>query len=343
MTLLVGAWTVGLILALLALGVYLSFRIFRFPDITVDGSITLGAAVSAVLLTDGFPAFFARLAALHLWPDSWVSSRAPDPLLATFVAFVAGTLAGATTGVLHTKFKINPLLSGILVMTALYSINLRIMGKSNVSLMAAPTLTMYADRLGDRVTGGSALVSVLGWDVPAADLALLFLCFAVTAAVGVLLYAFLRTDLGTALRATGDNDQMVRALGVNVDRMIIGGLALSNGLVAMAGSLFAQYQGFADVQMGIGMVVWGLASVIIGEGLVGGQHHLGLALTGAVMGSVLFRLLVALVLRAGLNPNDLKLVTAVFVFAALVLPSLLKRLRAVRKRLPAVKSSPVGD
>jgi putative ABC transport system permease protein len=142
----------------------------------------------------------------------------------------------------------------------------------------------------------------------------------------VLLYVFFRTNLGTAMRATGNNAQMIRALGVNVGNMITLGLALANGLIALAGALLAQYQGFADVQMGIGMVVWGLASVIIGEALVG-TTQFGLVITGAIMGSVLFRLLVAIALRAGLNPNDLKLITAAFVFAALVLPDVLARLR----------------
>jgi putative ABC transport system permease protein len=303
MTLLVGAWTLGLILALLALGVFLSFRVFRFTDVTAEGSITLGAALSAVLLTEGY-----------------------SPLVATSLAFLAGALAGATTGILHTKFKINPLLSGILVMTALYSVNLRIMGKSNLPLLSTTTLATYANRLGSLLTGGQARVAILGWDVPSGDFAMLLLCFVITALVALALTAFLRTDLGTALRATGDNDQMIRALGVNVDTMLVGGLALSNGLIALTGSLLAQYQGFADVQMGIGMLVWGLASIILGEALVGGGHHLGLALTGAILGSLLFRLLVALVLRAGLNPNDLKLITAVFVFAALIFPNLLRRL-----------------
>src|SRR5262249_32710471 len=149
--------------------------------------------------------------------------------------------------------------------------------------------------------------------------------------IGLVLYAFFRTDLGTSMRATGDNDQMIRALGVNVDNMIIFGLALSNGLVALSGSLFAQYQGFADVQIGIGMLISGLASVIIGEALVGGQYLLGLAIVGAVMGSILFKLVLNLVLRAGLNPNDTKLFTAIFVIIALILPGLLARLQSYLK------------
>jgi len=174
--------------------------------------------------------------------------------------------------------------------------------------------------------GGAETVNVFGWEVSTRDLFVLGLVFVSIVGAGGVLYAFFRTHLGTAMRATGNNQQMIRALGVNVGGMITLGLALSNGLIGLAGALLAQYQGFADVQMGIGMVVWGLASVIIGEALVG-STQLGFVIIGAVMGSVLFRLLVAIALRAGLNPNDLKLITAVFVFVALVLPDLLGRLR----------------
>ena len=302
MLLLIGAFTIGLILSLLALGVFISFRIFDFPDITADGSITLGAAVTAVLI----------LAGVH-------------PLAALVAAFAAGVAAGTTTGVLHTRFKINGLLSGILVMTALYSVNLRIMGKSNVPLLSERTLVTIAESAALRALGTST-VQVLGWDVSARDAAVLALAFAVAVAVSVALYLFFRTNIGTAMQAAGDNAQMIRALGVNVDNMIVLGLALSNGLIAFSGGLLAQYQGFADVQMGIGMVVWGLASIIIGEALVG-VRALGFLITGAVMGSVLFRLIVALALRGGLDPNDLKLVTAGFVFLALVLPSFLRRMQ----------------
>src|SRR5258708_24786005 len=304
MTLLLGATTIGLILALLALGVYLSFRIFNFPDITADGSITLGASVTATLL-------------VHHW-SPWVS---------TLAGFAAGAAAGATTGVLHTKFKINGLLSGILVMTALYSVNLHVMGKSNVPLLNEATLASEAESLGNSLlhtTGGD--LNVLGWSVGVRDAAMLVAMLGLVTFVGLVLYLFFRTNLGTAMRATGDNPQMIRALGVSVDFIIILGLALSNGLIALSGSLLAQYQGFGDVQMGMGMVVWGLASVIIGEALVG-TRKLGWAITGAIMGSILFRLLVAVALRWGLNPNDLKLITAAFVFAALILPRALESLR----------------
>jgi putative ABC transport system permease protein len=304
MALLIGALTIGLILSLLALGVFISFRVFSFPDITADGSITLGAAVAAVLLIGG-----------------------THPLLATAAAFCAGMVAGAATGILHTRFKINGLLAGILVMTALYSVNLHVMGKSNLPLLSVATLATGAERLAGGLLGGAPALNVLGWEVSPRDAAVLLGVAGTIVVVALALYAFFRTDLGTAMRATGNNDQMVRALGVDVRNMITFGLALSNGLIALAGALLAQYQGFADVQMGIGMVVWGLASVIIGEALVG-TTQLGLVIVGAVMGSVLFRLLVAIALRAGLNPNDLKLITAAFVFAALVLPGLLGTLRA---------------
>ncbi len=301
MTLLSGALSLGLILSLLALGVYLSFRVFNFPDITADGSITLGAAVSAVLLVKGV-----------------------SPLAATAAGFFAGMLAGATTGILHTQFKIHGLLSGILVMTALYSVNLHVMGKSNMPLLNEVTLVNQVEKVGRSWLGGEDPLNVCGWEVTVRDGVVLGATFLTIVALGGLLYLFFRTHLGTAMRATGDNPQMIRALGVPVELMLILGLALSNGLIAVSGSLLAQYQGFADVQMGIGMVVWGLASVIIGEALVGHQGP-GLLITGAVMGSVLFRLLVAIALRWGMNPNDLKLITAAFVFAALVFPNLLRR------------------
>ena len=307
MTLLVSAWTIGLILSLLALGVYISYRVFAFPDITADGSITFGASVAAAMITHGV-----------------------NPFLASGAAFLAGSVAGACTGVLHTRFKINQLLSGILVMTALYSINLHVMGQSNLPLLSARTLTTYAERIGHRFSG-SDTVKVMGWPVSARELGSLLLVAALVFAVALIAYLFFRTNLGSAMRASGDNAQMIRALGVSVENMIILGLAISNGLVAFAGALLAQYQGFADVQMGIGMVVWGLASVIIGRALVG-SDSLGSALTGTIMGSVLFRLIIAVALRWGLNPNDLKLVTAIFVFGALVLPMAMQRLGIERRR-----------
>jgi putative tryptophan/tyrosine transport system permease protein len=300
MTLFLGALTIGLVLSLLSLGVYISFRVFDVADITVDGSITLGAAICAALIV-----------------------RGAHPLLATLAGFGGGLGAGAVTGVLQAKFKINALLSGILVMTGLYSVNLHIMGKSNVPLASEQTLAGWAQRL-SRACFHRPDVNLLGWRVSGEDLLTLVLILGFIVVTCFALSWFFRTELGTAMRASGDNPQMTRALGVNVESYRILGLALSNGLVALSGALLAQYQGFADVQMGIGMVVWGLASVIIGESLVS-SRSLGLAIYGAVAGSVLFRLLVALALRWGLDPNNLKLVTALFVLAALVLPPLLQR------------------
>ncbi len=303
MNLLIGSFTIGLILSLLAMGVFISFRVFHVADITAEGSITLGAAVAATALVAGI-----------------------NPLLATAFGFLGGMVAGATTGILHTKFKIHSLLSGILVMTALYSINLHVMGKSNVPLVSQTTLSSYAEALGQSLGRGAVSFTVFGWEVSLHDASILIFMLLVSVFIGVALYLFFRTNLGTAMRATGDNDQMIRAMGVNVSNMIILGLAISNGMIALSGALLAQYQGFADVQMGIGMVVWGLASVIIGNSLVG-TESLGLAVAGTVMGSVLFRLLVAIALRWGLNPNDLKLITAIFVLLSLVLPGFLERMK----------------
>jgi putative ABC transport system permease protein len=317
MLLLLSALTIGLILSLLALGVFISFRIFGFADITTDGSITLGAAVAATLLVAGF-----------------------HPLAATVIALAAGAAAGATTGLIHTRFGINRLLSGILVMTALYSVNLHVMGKANVPLMSERTLATMAEGLGSALYGGPGDVAVFGWLVSVRDLSMLFWAVVVASVCGVVLYMFFRTNIGTAMQAAGDNAQMIKALGVNVDNMIVLGLAVSNGLVALAGALLAQYQGFADVQMGIGIIVWGLASIIIGEALVG-TRQIGFIIVGAMMGSVLFRLLVAIALRAGLDPNDLKLVTAVFVFLALVLPDVLGRAGRLGSRF-AMASPPGG-
>jgi putative ABC transport system permease protein len=307
MSLLIGALTLGLILALLALGVYVSFRIFNMPDMTAEGSVTLGASVAAVMIVGGH-----------------------NPVFATAAAAAAGTVAGAVTGILATKCKINPLLSGILVMTGLYSVNLHIMGSSNIPLLDVKTLATYAEHFGVMVFGGTANLNVAGWAVSVRDASMLVCILLFVIAVCVLLYLFFRTDMGTAMRATGDNPQMICALGVSVDLATIFGLAVSNGMIALSGALIAQYQGFADVQMGVGIVVLGIASVIIGEALVG-TRALGLLIAGTVMGSVLFRLLVAIALRWGLSPNDLKLITAVFVFAALVMPNLARRFKIRRQ------------
>jgi putative tryptophan/tyrosine transport system permease protein len=205
-------------------------------------------------------------------------------------------------------------------------VNLHVMGKSNIPLLSTTTVITEAQGMLGAMMPGRDTVNVGGWEVTAHDLSVLLFSLAIAAAVSVVIYAFFRTDLGTAMRATGDNDQMIRALGASDGNMMVFGLAVSNGLIAFAGALLSQYQGFSDVQMGIGMMVWGLASVIIGEALVG-VKQLGLLITGAVMGSVLFRLLVAIALRWGLDPNDLKLITAGFVLLALVLPAFLEKMK----------------
>src|SRR5262245_27725905 len=259
MTLLVGSLTMGLILSLLALGVLFSFLIVAFRDLTVDGSLTLGGTVAATLLVGG-----------------------RNPWLATLAGCLAGALAGAVTGVLATRFKINGLLAGILVMTALYSVNLRVMGKSNLPLLKERTVFTQVQKWAEP----RSRWSVGRWQISQQDTYAALLAAAVIAGVGVGALAFLRSNLGLAMCATGDNPDMIRALGVDVGWMTTLGLAISNGLVALAGALLAQYQGFADVHMGIGMVVWGFASVIIGESLVG-SRQVGWLIVGAIMGSIL--------------------------------------------------------
>jgi putative ABC transport system permease protein len=315
MSLLVGSWTVGLILAILALGVFLSFRIFAFPDITADGSLTFGAAVAAALIVRGY-----------------------SPWAATGAAMLAGACAGGATGILHTRFQINGLLAGILVSTALYSVNLHVMGRSNIPLLDARTVGSDVVAAAMKLTGPVENVRILGRETRYSDAVNLAAIAVLVAALAWLLRAFLRTSLGTAMRATGDNPRMIRALGVDVGLMITLGLMMSNSLVALSGAILAQYQGFADIQMGIGMIVWGLASVILGQALIG-SGGIGLSICGAVSGSLLFRLMVALALHFGLDPNDLKLVTAGFVFAALVLPKMF----AGRKRSAAVAALRSGS
>jgi putative ABC transport system permease protein len=283
----------GLVFGFVAIGVYLTFRVLGFPDLTVDGSFTLGGAVAAVLITDGV-----------------------NPFLATLAAFGVGLCAGLATSLLNTKLRIPALLAGILVMVALYSINLRIMGGANVSLLREATIfTQVAEFLGV----GTRIVRSL---IVAGVLAVI---------VFFILNWFLRTEIGLALRATGDNEQMVRGLGVNTDMTTILGVSISNGLVALGGAVVAQGQGFADVGMGIGMIVMGLASVIIGEALFRpkGVARLLLAVLG---GTFVYRLVISIALRLGMAPGDLKLITAILVIIALAVPYLQKK--AQREWLP---------
>lgn len=273
-----GSLEQGMIYAILSLGVFLSFRTLNTPDLTVDGSVVTGAAASAM-----------------------VCSMGGEPILALMLAFVCGCIAGAITALLNTKLKIQPLLAGILVMLGLYSINLRIMGnKPNISLLRSETIYKQASEV--LPENYSSLI---------VGLIILFIVIFV-------FYFFLKTRLGFALRATGDNEQMVRAYGISSDGMKIIGLALSNGFVALAGGLLAQNLSFADVTMGTGMVVIGLASVIIGE-VIFGTKSLLRRLVAVSLGAILYRLIIAQALAFGLPSNDLKLISAIIVVLALAL------------------------
>lgn len=277
-----GAIETGLIFALVALGVYLSFRVLQFPDLTVDGSFPLGAAVSAVMIVNGH-----------------------DPWLATGLAVLAGAMAGFVTGWLNVRLHILHLLASILTMIALYSINLRIMGKPNIALLGENTL----------------LTPLEDWGLPYyVTTPIAF--FVVVSVCALLLVRFLNSEIGLALRATGANPRMARAQGVHTGRMILGGMALSNALVALAGSLFAQSQGSADVTMGVGVIVVGLASVIGGEAILS-PNTVFKAMLACIVGAILYRLAIALALNLdliGLKAQDLNLVTALLVMIAIVLP-----------------------
>ncbi|CAI6070701.1 ABC transporter permease [Cohnella sp. JJ-181] len=281
---LTGAVELGFMYALMALGVYITYRILDFPDLTVDASFTTGAGIAAVMISHGHA-----------------------PWIATLAAFGGGLAAGVCTGLLHTKGRVNGLLAGIIMMIALYSINMRIMGKPNISLLGESTLF-------------SGIASHEWHDTRLAYIAILFV---VAIAVKLLLDAFLHTDLGLALRATGDNKRMIRSFGSNTDLTTILGVSLSNGLVALSGALIAQDGGSADISMGIGMIVIGLASVIIGEALLGPKRVFWATLA-VVVGSIAYRIVYALALRAEwlhLKVTDLKLITAVIVILALVIPT----------------------
>ena len=301
MNLLIGAATTGLILALLGLGVFISYRVYKTLDLTADGSFGLGAAVCGALLV------------MHV-----------HPLAATAVATIAGIVAGAITGILHTEFLVSALLAGVLTSTALYSVSLFVMGSGNLSLASADSLVTVAERLGPRLLGLPPSLTVLGTTVSGGSLATLALMALLAGGLALALALFMGTDLGLAMRASGNNSQMAKALAIDVDRMFVLGLGLSNGLIALAGALSSQFQGFADIQMGIGALVTGLANLMVGEALLG-RRPIGRWIAGAVAGAVVFRLLVAAAVRAGLNPNALKLVTAAFVLALLVLPRLMHR------------------
>lgn len=280
--LIIGTIGQGLLWSLLAIGVFLTFRVLDIADLTVEGSFPMGAAISAILLINGF-----------------------NPIVSILGAAVGGMIAGAVTGWIHTKLKIPALLAGILTMIALYSINLHIMGKANVPLLRVDTI-----------------YTMLGQVLPLDRTLMLAIVGLIVAVVTCLvLFWFFGTEIGAALRATGVNPQMIRAQGVNTDTMIVLGLLLSNGFVAVSGALIAQGNGYADVGMGIGTIVIGLASVIIGEVIFGTKSFVR-SLIAVVLGSIVYRIVIAIVLYIGMPPNDLKLFTAVLVAIALSLPTL---------------------
>ncbi|OUS73348.1 ABC transporter permease [Paenibacillus sp. MY03] len=282
---LTGALESGLLYALMALGVFITFRILDFPDLTVDGSFTTGGAIAAVMTISGV-----------------------SPWIALLCAFLGGALAGLCTGLLHTKGKINGLLSGIIMMIALYSINLRILGKPNVSLRNADNIFNGIDPI---IAG---------------------LLFAIIIKVG--LDWFFKTDLGMSLRGTGDNNRMIRSFGANTDRTTIIGVSLSNALVAGSGALIAFSSNAANATMGVGIIVAGLASVIIGEAIFGAKTIFR-ATMAIVLGAIIYRLIYAIALRVGwLDASDMKLITSIIIIGALIIPTARKAMKskAVAKR-----------
>lgn len=282
MTLILSAGELGLLYTLLTLGLFISYRILDIPDLTVDGSFTLGAAVAVIMTVAG------------------------HPILAILGAACAGILAGVVTATLQTKLKVQPILAGILTMTALYSVNIMVMGdKANVSLLGVETIFSKVKTFIDGNYSGLMLGSVI----------VLVTC--------MILGVFLHTKLGLSIRATGDNEDMVRSSSINVDQMKIIGLAVANGLVAISGALIAQKQSFADVSMGTGMVVIGIASLIIGEVLVDifvKQRGIKSNIFAAVLGSVIYRLIISAALSVNISATSMKLVSAIIVVAAISYP-----------------------
>ena len=293
---LLGAVEIGLIFSLVALGVFISFRLLRFPDLTVDGSFPLGGAVCAILISTG-----------------------TNPWLATLAATAAGAVAGLITGWLNVRLKIMDLLASILMMIALYSINLRVMGGPNVPLINDPTLFTQLQPAG--MEDYIARPIILAVVVIAAKLVLDW---------------FFATERGLAIRATGSNARMARSQGVNTGAMVLLGMAVSNALVGLAGALFAQTQGGADISMGIGTIVIGLAAVIVGESILPSRRMV-LATLAVIIGAIVYRFFIALALNSdfiGLKAQDLNLVTAVLVTVALVVPQIKRKLAAKRRSSP---------
>ena len=282
----------GFLFSFLGLGVLLTFRFFRFPDLTAEGSYPLGGAVAATLLVGG-----------------------ANPFVATGIAVLAGAAAGAVTALVHTKLRINNIIAGIIVMTALYTVNLRVMGKANVSLLS--TSSIFAE-----VARGLSAIGIPARENAAVTIAVAFLLIVL---VALALIAFLHTDLGLAVRATGENEAMIRSLGVNTDTTKLIGLAISNGAIALSGALVAQNHGFADIGMGIGILVTGAAAVLIGEAIFG-DRSIERWIVAAIIGVLIYRFLVAFALRVGLEPVDLRLITAFLLLSALAVPQLRGRI-----------------
>ena len=278
-----GAVSQGILWGLMTLGVYFTFRILNVADMTVDGSFATGGAITAVLICKGM-----------------------NPVLTLLFVFIAGTICGLVTGFMNTKLKINILLASILTQIALYSINIRIMGKANTPLLGNPTMM-------------SQLKTLLGGKITTTTCSLI-IGVVVIAIVIAICYWFFGTEYGSAIRATGSNENMVRAMGVNTDTTKIVGLMLSNGLVALSGALVAQSQGYADVGMGTGTIVIGLASIIIGEVVFGSHFGFWYTLISVVFGSIVYRIVIAVVLQLGLKSTDLKLLTALIVAISLSVP-----------------------
>ncbi|WP_407426356.1 ABC transporter permease [Treponema sp.] len=285
-----GAVAQGLLWGIMTLGVYLTFRILNIADMTCDGSFALGGSTCAILVTKGV-----------------------NPLIAAFIAFLTGIVAGLATGLMHTKLKIHEILSGILSMIALYSINIRIMGKSNTPLLGIETLmTKMQEKFSISPNVASFIIGII---------------FAVS--LIAILYWFCGTELGSCIRATGNNEKMVRAMGVDTDKMKLLGLMLSNGLIALSGSLVAQQQGYGDVGMGTGAIVIGLASIILGESIFAyfnKRFAFYVTLLSIILGSIVYRLIIAIVLQLGLKSSDLKLLTAIIVVIALAIPVTKKKI-----------------
>ena len=277
-----------MIFGFIAIGVFITFRVLSFPDLTVDGSFVTGGSVAAVMIAAGY-----------------------NPFLATIAALFAGLVAGTITALLNTLLKINALLSGILMMVGLYSINLRIMHGANIPLIRSITIFDSVAHF---------------FSIKRNSVLIIYTLIILAVIVFLILNWFLRTEIGLALRASGDNEQMVRGLGSDTNKNLLLGCAISNGLVALGGSLVAQSQGFCDVNMGIGMIVMGLAAVIIGEGVL---HPRGIAkiLFACFVGTFIYRLFITIVLRLGLTPGDLKLITAILVVFVIAVPYIKKRLR----------------